>query len=152
MIELRFASALAPPPERIWPLIASMHGVNDELGPWLSMSHPPHLDSLDSARPGEVLFVSRIRVLGWLPVDRHRLRFDALYPGEGFDERSESDLQRVWIHRRRLSAQGTGSRLVDELAFELRLPGIAPFATALVKQVFQHRHRRLRRRHGVLAS
>ena len=76
----------------------------------------------------------------------------AFYPGIGFDERSSSWMQKVWVHRRRIEAVPGGCRLSDELEIAPRLRLQAPLVRWLVAALFRHRHRRLRARYGALAG
>lgn len=154
MIRLRFESRLAAAPETVWAVASTMAGVNAELGPWLRMSHPADRAALDAqAVPlGAVLFRSWLCVFGLIPFDRHALVLEQLYPGAGFDERSSSWLQKVWIHRRRIEAVPGGCRLSDELEIAPRLRMQAPLVRWLVAALFRHRHRRLRARYGALGN
>lgn len=153
MIALRFESTLNTDAATVWQQVSRMSGVNRELMPLLRMTAPPaYADlSLEQAPLGEVLFQSWLLLFGLLPFDRHALRLERLLPGVGFDEDSTSLLQRVWRHRRRVQATAGGCRVVDELEV---LPRLAPafIVRALVRTVFMHRHRRLRRMFGAAAS
>ena len=151
MRALRFESRLAASAEEVWAVASTMDGVNHELMPLMRMTHPPDVGGLDDPRAqmGSVLFRSWLLAGGFLPIDRHSLVLERLYPGEGFDEHSRSWLQRVWIHHRRVRPDLEGGcRVVDELAFEPRIPGAAALVTRTVRALFEHRHRRLRLRFG----
>lgn len=150
MIELRFESRLAVSAPVLWARVSTLDGVNEELGPWLSMSYPPARASLQDVTPAPLLFSSWVRLFGVLPVDRHHLGLERLYPEQGFDERSSSWSQRLWIHRRRLHVIEGGVRVTDELVFEPRLAAAGAMLKSLVGAVFRHRHRRLRARYGEL--
>lgn len=152
MIRLRFESRLAAPAGGVWAQASTMAGVNAELGPWVRMSYPAGRAVLDAqAVPmGTVLFRSWLCVFGVLPFDRHALRLERLYPGVGFDERSSSWMQKVWVHRRRIEAIDGGTRVTDELEVEPRLPFATPLVRVVVGFLFAHRHRRLRARFGAL--
>lgn len=155
MRSLRFESRLAASAPDVWATVSTMRGVNAELLPLMRMTHPAHADRLESAdvKPGEVLFRSWLLAFGVLPIDRHALSLERLYPGEGFDERSSSWMQRVWIHRRRVTALDCGGcRVTDELSFEPRLFFAAPLLRRIVGTLFDHRHRRLRRRYGEITA
>lgn len=149
MIRLRWSSVLAAAPDVVWRHASTMTGVNRELGPWLRMTHPPQFEDL-AAQPvpvGQVLFQSWVLLGGLLPLDRHALGFEALHE-RGFDERSHSWLQRLWIHRRRVEAVAGGTRVTDELEFQPRLALMAPVLRLIVSLIFQHRHRQLQRHFG----
>jgi hypothetical protein len=151
-IRLRFETLVAASPDQVWSRVSTMQGVNAELLPILRMTYPPALSNLDSAPPellGKLAFKSWVLLLGWLPVDRHFLSLEALYSGQGFDERSQSWSQKVWIHRRRLQKIPEGTSVVDELEFEPRLGFAAPFLRWFIARVFAHRHRQLQRQFGV---
>ena len=154
-VSLEFGSDLAAPQDAVWRHASSMAGVNYELGPWLRMSHPPRYAAIDDtlaaealARPGVTVFRSWITLARLLPLDRHAFGFERLLPGEGFDERSHSWLQRRWLHQRRVLPAGRGSRVVDRLQFEPRLGLMTPLLRLVVAGLFRHRHRRLRRLFG----
>jgi ligand-binding SRPBCC domain-containing protein len=145
MIELNFSTVVAAPREEVWRRVSSMAGVNAELGPWVRMTHPADRHSLEGQQVplGEVLFRSWLLAFGILPFDLHSLRLERLSPGEGFDERSTSWMQRVWVHRRRLESIAGGTRISDRLEIEPRLRLFAPVVRAVVGFLFRHRHRRL---------
>ncbi|TDU31539.1 hypothetical protein DFR24_0909 [Panacagrimonas perspica] len=155
MSPLRFESRLTAAAPTVWAEVSTMGGVNAELLPLMRMTHPAHAHRLESAdaKPGAVLFRSWLLAFGVLPIDRHALSLERLYPGEGFDERSSSWMQRVWIHRRRITAlDGSTCLVTDEVAFEPRVPLAAALLRRIVGGLFHHRHRRLRRRFGEVMS
>jgi ligand-binding SRPBCC domain-containing protein len=155
MSPLRFESRLAASAPAVWAEVSTMGGVNAELLPLMRMTYPVHAQRLEAAdvKPGTVLFQSWLLAFGVLPVDRHALSLERLYPGEGFDERSSSWMQRIWIHRRRITTVDAGScHVTDEVSFEPRLPFAAPLLRGIVGALFAHRHRRLRRRFGEAAA
>jgi len=151
MVRLRFESRLAVSPEAVQRVALTMPGVNAELMPLLRMSYPAQYRTLDvhAAPAGEVVFHSWLLLFGLLPVDRHALAFEAIHEN-GFDERSSSWLQSIWIHRRRIDAVPGGTRVTDELEFEPRLRIAMPLVAAIITRVFRHRHRRLCARYGRL--
>lgn len=152
MRTLRFESRLAASAADVWAVASTMPGVNHELMPLMRMAHPPDVPALDDStcvRPGEIVLRSWLMLGGVLPIDRHTLIFDRLYPGQGFDEHSHSWLQRVWLHQRRVQSEGEdGCRVIDSLAFEPRLRMLEALVTPVVRTLFEHRHRRLRARFG----
>ncbi|MGH8529434.1 MAG: hypothetical protein ACRETN_06260 [Nevskiales bacterium] len=150
MIKLRFESALAAPRERVWRRVSTMEGVNAELAPWIRMTFPGTGLSLDSAEIplGGTAFHSWLLAFGLFPFDRHALGLERVLPARGFDERSHSWTQRVWIHRRRVFAEADGCRVTDELEFIPRLAIAAPLVRVIVAALFRHRHRRLRKIFG----
>lgn len=150
MISLRFESRLLASAPEVWSAVSRISGVNAELRPLMRMSCPPEYRerSLIDAPLNTPLFPSWLLLFGWLPVDRHFLMLERAWPGQGFDERSHSWSNRVWIHRRRVLADPAGSRVVDELEFEPRLALMAAGLKWFVALLFRHRHRRLRARFG----
>ena len=152
MIRLRFETTVASSPAQVWSRVATMPGVNAELMPILCMTYPSALASLDTAPPdllGKLAFKSWVLLFGFLPVDRHYLSLERLLPGEGFDERSWSWSQRLWIHRRRLRAAAGGTSITDELEVEPRFKVAAPFLRWFITRIFRHRHRQLQKQFGV---
>jgi len=153
MIRLRFESRLAAPADAVLAEALTMRGVNAELMPLLRMTYPREAENFDlqQAPLKQTLFHSWLMLGGVIPVDRHALAFETLHDN-GFDERSTSWVQKVWIHRRRVVSQGKGCIVTDELEFQPRLPLGSTIPAALASQVFNHRHARLRERYGVLAD
>jgi ligand-binding SRPBCC domain-containing protein len=155
--ELTARSRLDAPAERVWERITTMVGVNDELWPLARMTHPPGVDRLDPelAELGEPAFRSWVLLFGLVPVDYDDITIVRLDPGRGFLERSRLGTQRLWEHERRIEPAGdppsggqAGCVLVDRICHEPRLPLGERAQTALFRQVFLHRHRRLRKRFG----
>ena len=145
MVRLSFVSDLAASPAQVWQRVSTMNGVNHELMPLLRMTHPPEAADLSSPllQLGQTAFASWLLLFGILPIDRHYLMLERLYPGEGFDERSWSWMQAEWIHRRRVLAIEGGTRVTDELEFMPRLGIAAYLLRPVIRHVFNHRHRRL---------
>jgi hypothetical protein len=125
----------------------SAEGVNDELGPWLRMTVPRGLDSLDleTVEPGS-LGRSWVLLFGLIPVDYDDLGLERIEPGRGFLERSTMLSQRLWEHERTIepSAEG-GCTIVDRVAWEPRLPLPGKLLRPMFRAVFHRRHRRLLR-------
>ena len=149
MIKLNFESSLRAPQTEVWRHASSMQGVNHELMPMLRMTHPPEATDLTSPllKIGETAFISTLLLFGVLPIDRHHLMLEGVYE-HGFDERSWSWTQKIWIHQRRVIADGSGTRVTDELEFEPRLFFAAPVLRSIIRGVFEHRHKRLREKFG----
>jgi hypothetical protein len=76
----------------------------------------------------------------------------AMTPGQGFLECSSSLLHREWIHERRLAAVPGGTEITDRVHYQCRLPGLGLVLRPVIRFVFRHRHRRLLRRFGTMAS
>ena len=150
------------PADRVWQRIVTPAGINDELRPWMTMSMPPGIQSLniDNVPIGEPLGRSWLRLFGVLPFDYDQLSIAALEPGRAFREESTMLSMSRWRHERSVTpstetnAHGrthgrTHERTIvrDRITFMLR-PGLR-FATPLVavglRSLFGHRHRRLQR-------
>lgn len=151
--EVVTSSVLDAPPDRVWERVSTMPGVNYELWPILRMTYPRWAERLD---PGTVplgrrIFRSWILLFGIVPCEYDDVRLERLDPGNGFLERSTMLGQRLWEHERTLEdpagAPGT-CRLTDRVRFIPRLPAGGRVALAIVRRLFRHRHRRLRKAFG----
>jgi hypothetical protein len=156
--EVHLRTELRAPAAEVWRHASSMRGVNEELGPWVRMTHPSWATDLSSVEVplGEVAFRSWLLALGVLPFDRHSLGLvevrDGAEQGGGFVEESTSWLQRRWRHERDVEpAPGGGSTVQDRLVVR---PRLAPAALVrpVVAALFGHRHRRLVRRFGAAGA
>lgn len=126
-----------------------MTGVNDELHPFIRMTSPRAQDTLPAEVDGSVIFKSWLLLFGVVPLDRHALALTSVHEGVGFVEESSSWLQRRWRHERTLtSTEPGGCTIKDRLVFEPRLRLFRPVVSAVVEQLFAHRHRRLAKRFG----
>ncbi len=145
---------LAAPVEEVWAWITTPEGVNDEFRPWMKMSVPSGWGdrSLADVEAPVTLGRSWILLFGVLPFDWDLLHLAAV--GErSFSERSTMLSASSWHHDRAVEADGTGTLLRDDLAFELRrplrwVPGSARLHGAVVRRIFAHRHARLVARFG----
>jgi ligand-binding SRPBCC domain-containing protein len=144
-------SRLSAPAEAVWARVTTIDGVNDELRPVMRMTAPAHVTALNERTivVGERLFRSWILLLGVLPVDYDDLTIVEVEPGRRFLERSPMLSMRSWEHERIVEPDGDGCTLTDRLTFAPRVP--VP-AAPLIRALFRHRHRRLRRRFGSLAG
>ncbi len=161
-LTFEIASRLEAPADSVWAVVSTMAGVNDELGPWLRMTHPPAISSLDAGLPlGQRLFRSYLLLFGIVPVEVDDLVLTEVVPGRGFREASTMLTMRYWGHERSLApvdlgapaATGSASLseacvLRDRLTFEPRLRFFAALARPIVAWLFRHRHKRLRARFG----
>ncbi len=142
-------SMLAAPPAAVWDRVVTMAGVNDELRPFLRMTHPPGLDRLpDEAPIGVPLFRSWILLFGILPIDYDDITLVKVEPGKGFHESSRLLTARRWQHERTIDPVPEGSVLTDRIRFEPRLRAAGPLLHRIIRLVFAHRHRRLRKVFG----
>jgi ligand-binding SRPBCC domain-containing protein len=135
----------------VWRRATSPEGINHELGPWLRMTMPRALRgaTIDDVEVGVPAGRSWILLLGVVPVDYDDLTLAELEPGHRFLETSRLLSMRAWRHERVVAPAGEGACTVtDRIAFELRrplalVPGSARLATAILRRLFDHRHRRL---------
>ncbi|MFZ6644900.1 hypothetical protein ACO0LO_04245 [Undibacterium sp. TJN25] len=128
----------------------SMQTVNWELSPIVRMSAPePWRDcTLDQWQAGRLLFKSWIFLFGFIPVDLHAFRLEAIYAGAGFQENSSSWANKEWRHRRMVAARGDGCTVTDHVVVAGRIPFVAALLMPVYEFVFRHRHRRLRKKYG----
>jgi len=148
------ASVLAADADTVWTWVTTAAGVNDELRPWLRMT-VPHAwrdRSIADVEPGVRIGRSWILFLGVIPFDADDLTIAELGPRR-FVERSPLLSAASWQHERAVEPSGAGSRITDRLTFEpraltARIPGGPRLHAAVVAAIFDHRHRRLRRRFG----
>jgi ligand-binding SRPBCC domain-containing protein len=143
-------STLAASADVVWEHVSTFDGVNDELRPIMRMTAPAHIRGLEPEDVvlGERLFRSWVLLFGVLPIDYDDLTLIAIEPGRGFQERSKMLSMRVWEHDRTLEPNGAGCVVRDRLGFEPRMPGMGPLLERIVRALFRHRHRKLRRRFG----
>jgi len=145
------SSRLAASRGEVWARVSTFAGVNDELGPLLRMTAPRDVQTLDAETVtiGERICRSWVFALGVIPVDYDDLVLASIDPGRGFSERSTLLSARSWHHDRTLSdlPEG-GTRVLDELRFEPRVPALGGLQARMLSAVFRHRHRRLRRHFG----
>ncbi len=148
--EIVLASELDAPAAEVWAHASTMDGVNLELMPLVRMHVPRQArgKGIADAPLGEVAFHSWLLAFGVVPFDRHALRLVAIDDGRGFAEESSSLLQRVWRHERTIAPRDGGCVVSDRVGVEPRLALAEPFAAAMVRAIFRHRHRRLQRRFG----
>lgn len=147
-LEVVRASLLRASTALVWARVSTFEGVNDELGPLIRMTAPVGTCIDEDVPLGRTWFRSRLLLFGVLPVDYDDLAFDRVEPGRGFHERSTMRSMSVWEHERTLEQRGDGCLVLDRLRFVPRIPLPAALLRAIVGWVFDHRHRRLRRRFG----
>ena len=145
MSDVEISTTVGADPARVWDRVASIEGVNHELGPWLSMTAPPGVDQIDLGEVplGKRWFRSWVKLFGVLPVDYDDLTVAELEPGRRFLERSAMLSMRVWQHERILEPDGAGTRVTDRLTFTPRSLVSKALARRVVGAIFRHRHRRL---------
>jgi ligand-binding SRPBCC domain-containing protein len=156
MLSVEVSSEIPRPAADVWSRAVTEEGINHELSPILRMTMPAGLrgKTVDTVEVGVPLGRSWILLGGFLPVDYDDLRLAELEPGRRFLERSRTLAFSVWQHERVVEPAGEGScTVIDRLGFELKrgiasIPGAARLATAIVRFLFRHRHRRLARDAG----
>jgi ligand-binding SRPBCC domain-containing protein len=143
-------SRLAAPVDEVWQHVSTFEGVNYELRPLMRMRAPAHVRGMELSQivPGERIGRCWMLLFGVVPFDYDDLTLVAVEPGRGFQERSKMLSMRVWEHDRTLEADGSDCVVRDRLGFEPRMPGMGPLSERVVRALFRHRHRRLRRRFG----
>jgi ligand-binding SRPBCC domain-containing protein len=150
------SSALLASAAGVWERAVTEEGINDELRPILRMTMPRGLrgKTVDTVEIGVPLGRSWILLGGLIPVDYDDLCLAELEPGRRFLERSRTLSFSIWQHERLVESAADGACTVtDRLGFELKrplaaIPGSARLATAIVRSLFRHRHRRLTRHWG----
>lgn len=151
MDPLEFRSRLAVAPATAWTDATTLATINDELWPLVRLTAPfTRLDD-PRIRPGAVIGTAWMWLGGILPAERMRLRLAELdLEGRRFVEQSELLSLRTWRHEREVTPVDGGCELSDTLDAVPRIPGTGPVVRAFVRQLFTHRHRRLRARYGTL--
>jgi hypothetical protein len=146
MSDVEVSTVVAAAQPEVWDRIASFAGVNYELGPWLRMTAPADVDSIEPSQVplGRKWFRSWVLLLGVIPVDYDDLVVIEIDPGAGFLERSSMLTMRVWQHDRRLDPEGDGTRVTDRLTFTPRALVPRALARVVIRFLFGHRHKRLR--------
>jgi ligand-binding SRPBCC domain-containing protein len=146
----QISSVVSADLDSVWAHCSSMKGVSRELWPLIRMTYPAGAESLVAKPfvPGQVLFRSRLLLLGFLPVDQSDLTLVELTPGRRFLERSQMATQRLWEHERLLEPAEGGTRVTDRLRWRGRFPGASAMYGLAVPILFRWRHRRLREMFG----
>jgi ligand-binding SRPBCC domain-containing protein len=81
-----------------------------------------------------------------VPIDYDDITLVRVEPGRGFLERSSLASQRLWEHERSIRPAAGGCVVVDRVRHEPRLRTGGRAQSAVLRRVFLHRHRRLRKR------
>lgn len=148
--EIRVASRLGAGTRAVCERMLSEEGINEELGPWMRMTVPRGVESLDleTIQPGR-LGRSWVLLFGVIPFDYDDIGLERIDPERGFLERSTMLSQRLWEHERTVEPVGEEAcTIVDRVAWEPRLPLPGHLLRPLFRATFRHRHRQLRRRFG----
>ena len=132
----------------VWAAVSTVAGTNRELAPFVRLTDPTGGAPFD-AEPWRVgAPVSWQLLLGFIPVDRHRIELVALPDGRGFSESSSTWWHRVWRHERTLLDDPAGCVVRDTVEVEPRLGVSDPILGWAVHRMFRKRHRSLQRRFG----
>ncbi len=153
MHSYRVSSDLAADPDVVWRHATDLNGVNSELMPLARMTVPTGLVGarLDDLPAGRSAGRSWLLLFGLIPVDFDDLTIAEHGPGRRFLERSTMLTQSRWEHERTVATVVGGCRVVDQLDWQGRNLALGALYRLAVPILFSHRHRRLRRRYGVLA-
>jgi ligand-binding SRPBCC domain-containing protein len=131
----------------IWERVVSPEGINHEMRPWMTMSMPRRAvgQTVETLPLGRPVGRAWLRLFGVVPFDFDHLTIVELEPGVRFLERSTMLSMRVWEHERTLAPVADGTRVVDRITFQPRLPipGLAALLARVIDAFFKHRHRRL---------
>ncbi len=127
----------------------NMRGVNQELSPLVKMivSKPWANTPMIQWPLHRKVCSSLVLLFGFLPIDVHQFRFHSI-TGSGFSERSTTFTNKEWSHDRTLQQCAQGSKIVDNVSFESRIPFAGSFLQPIYKRIFLHRHRRLIHMYG----
>jgi hypothetical protein len=130
--------------------LVTPEGINDEMGPWMTMSMPHGAKSLtvDNVPVGTPIGRAWLRLFGVFPFDYDYLTIAELQPGRSFREESTMLSMSRWQHERSVTPDGDTKAVVhDRITFQPRV-GLR-FATPVLKKtitaLFGHRHRKLQR-------
>ncbi len=133
----------------VWRHATRPSDLDREFRPFLRMTFPPEIEDLETSfRPGEQICRSWILLFGLIPVEYDDLTVVELEPGRRFLERSTMLTQERWEHERTLDDDGGGTRVVDRIEFESKVPLLEPIQALVFRAVFAWRHHRLRRLFG----
>jgi hypothetical protein len=153
MTPINIQSNLGSDPTFLASELLTMDGVNHELMPLVKMTAPRswRQKPLPEWPVENRLFTRVILLLGIIPVDLHR--FGLLSTGRhGFLESSTSLVMKTWRHERIIEKIEGGARVADRVEFQPRLAVLGAILQPIYRQVFEHRHKRLRKRYGVCVS
>ncbi len=153
-LSLRFESQLSASAARVWEWITSTDGVSAEMRPFLRMTWPKGLRSLEELDvvPGVRMFRSNVFLFGILPIDYSDMTLLEFSRGQGFIEQSPMGSMTLWRHERRIApspANPAAVLLIDQLTFQ---PHMAKrLVSWFIRRFFMHRHDVLRARLGGVA-
>lgn len=127
----------------VWERIVSPDGINHEMRPWMTMSMPRGAACLtvDTVPLGRPIGRAWLRLFGLIPFDFDNLTVVEVEAGVRFLERSTMVSMRRWEHERTLTPIAGGTRVVDRVTLQPRLPipGAASLLARVVNAFFKHR-------------
>jgi ligand-binding SRPBCC domain-containing protein len=131
----------------VWNRVVHPDGINHEMRPWMTMTMPPAARGMtvETVRLGRPIGRAWLRLFGFIPFDFDHLTIVELEAGRRFLERSTMLSMRRWEHERTLTPCECGTRVLDRVTLEPRLPipGMAALLARVVDAFFKHRQRRL---------
>lgn len=154
-ISLRFESKLHASREEVWEWITSIDGILAEMRPYLRMTAPKEVRSLNDLEisPGVPMYRSRVFLFGFIPFGHSDMTLLELEPGYGFVEQSPMASMKKWRHERRIEQVPHDPEavvLVDVLTFRPRFGG--RIVGWFIRRLFEYRHAVLRSALGASAS
>jgi ligand-binding SRPBCC domain-containing protein len=146
-------SVVAASPADVWVWATSQEGINGELMPIFRMTMPGSMKgkSIDDVAALGKVGRSWLLLLGFIPVDFDDITIAEYERGRRFLERSTMLSMSLWEHERVVTQRDGATEVCDRITFQLRspiawIPGADSFVRASLGKLFDHRHRRLRRR------
>ena len=125
-------------PAAVWAYKTDPERIQAELRPWLSLrlADPDALRAALTAGQTALETTARLTPPGiaW------PLQIQLVTPGACFEDRSENALFSRFEHRHTVEETPDGSRYIDDVVFQPRLPA-AKLAAILTQRLFVHRHR-----------
>jgi len=135
-MNLRAETWVPVPPEDVFPFFADARNLQALTPPWLrfSIQTPDPIQMRAGTR-----IAYRIRVHG-IPI-RWESVISAWDPPHGFVDEQLKGPYRQWVHTHRFFGERGGTRLVDEVSFDLYVGWLAaPLVTRDLRGIFTYRH------------
>jgi ligand-binding SRPBCC domain-containing protein len=127
--------------------------------PFLRMTIPAGMEGkgIEEIPVGQSIGRSWLLLFGFVPVDFDDITIAEREDGRRFLEKSTMLMMSAWEHERTVIAATRGCEVTDRVTFRLRAPldriALAEAAAAaLLRALFEHRHRRLVRRFARAAA
>ncbi|WP_306397310.1 hypothetical protein [Telluria beijingensis] len=148
-VELTMTTQVPVSTQEAWAWSTSLKGVRAEMQPLLKIVFPKGMNEIGAnTMLGKPLGRCQFLLFGLFPVDMSKLTFTEIVPGRRFVEQSPLLSMRAWRHERVVTpaGDGRGACVTDRLAFSPRFA--TPLVRAMVKLLFEHRHKVLARALG----